>query len=192
MLATLGRANFVGTYLVLVIPLTLGHLLLTRRRWPYVLLIIGQVVCLTLTQARSAWIGFAAAMLAFIIIRAIVQKNRRLLMVTLSLTVVIIGFVVSLNLNPSIPLAQLPSLNRLSHLSDPTTGSTAARITIWRTTLPLVAERPWFGYGPKTMKSVFAPVFPPQLIYYQGRNLAVDRAHNLWLDSPAAFWIGLL
>ncbi len=32
------------------------------------------------------------------------------------------------------------------------------------------------------MRSVFARVFPPQLVYYQGRNVDVDRAHNLWLD----------
>jgi Flp pilus assembly protein TadD len=38
------------------------------------------------------------------------------------------------------------------------------------------------GYGPETMRATFARVFPPQLVYYQGRHVTVDRAHNLWLD----------
>jgi hypothetical protein len=32
------------------------------------------------------------------------------------------------------------------------------------------------------MRPVFASVFPPQLVYYQGRHAVVDRAHNLCLD----------
>jgi tetratricopeptide (TPR) repeat protein len=32
------------------------------------------------------------------------------------------------------------------------------------------------------MRLIFAGVFPPQLVYYQGRQVVVDRAHNLWLD----------
>jgi O-antigen ligase len=55
-------------------------------------------------------------------------------------------------------------------------------MTIWRAGLPLVAQRPWFGYGPETTRAVFATVYPPQLVYYQGRDVVVDRAHNLWLD----------
>jgi tetratricopeptide (TPR) repeat protein len=42
--------------------------------------------------------------------------------------------------------------------------------------------RPWTGYGPDTLRLVLAQSFPPELIYYQGRHLGVDRAHNLWLD----------
>jgi hypothetical protein len=32
------------------------------------------------------------------------------------------------------------------------------------------------------MRAVFAGVFPPELVYYEGRHAVVDRAHNLWLD----------
>ena len=67
-LSTLGRANFLGSYLVLVMPLAAVRLpqaavrlpqaamrlLQARRRWPYILLLVGQVACLALTQARAA------------------------------------------------------------------------------------------------------------------------------------------
>jgi hypothetical protein len=83
---------------------------------------------------------------------------------------------------PFASLAGLPGLDRLGTLAVTDAGSTAARLTIWRATWPLVAARPWLGYGPETMRPIFASVFPPQLVYYQGRHVTVDRAHNLWLD----------
>jgi hypothetical protein len=60
-LSTLGRANFLGSYLVLVIPLAAGRLLTARRRWPYALLLAAQVTCLALTQARGAVVGMGVA-----------------------------------------------------------------------------------------------------------------------------------
>jgi tetratricopeptide (TPR) repeat protein len=48
--------------------------------------------------------------------------------------------------------------------------------------VPLMRERPWLGHGPDMLRFAFASRFPPELVYYQGRGLDVDRAHNLWLD----------
>ncbi|MFZ1552945.1 MAG: hypothetical protein WAV53_16240, partial [Anaerolineae bacterium] len=62
-LSTLGRANFLGSYLVLMAPLTGGLLLINRRRSLLALLLLGQLTCLALTLARGAWIGLAAALL---------------------------------------------------------------------------------------------------------------------------------
>ncbi len=49
--------------------------------------------------------------------------------------------------------------------------------------MELIGQRPWLGYGPDALGLVFPHVYPPQLVYYQGRGLAVDRAHNLVLDG---------
>lgn len=183
-LSTIGRANFLGSYLVLALPLTAGRALLARRRWPYVALVAGQLACLSLTGARGAWVGFAAAALTFGLAWALAAHNRRLALATLAFVVLVAGFVlfVSGSGNPLSGSARVPGDNLLatSHRTD--VGSPAARLTIWRTTLPLIASRPWLGYGPETMRTVFAHVFPPQLVYYQGRHTSVDRAHNLWLD----------
>jgi O-antigen ligase len=183
-LSTIGRANFLGSYLVLVVPLTAGRAVLARRRWPHLLLLVGQLACLALTQARGAWVGLGAASLAFGLAWAAATHNRRLALTALALAALVVGFVALLNLpdGPLASLAQLPGLGRLATLTRTDAGSTAARLTIWRATLPLVAARPWLGYGPETMRAVFARVFPPQLVYYQGRHATVDRAHNLWLD----------
>ncbi len=188
-LSTVGRANFLGSYLVLVIPLTLARVLSVcalpiQRRWFCFLLLVSQLVCLVLTQARGAWIGLGAAIVAGLLAWSLATRNRRPALAALIVLTLMGSFVALLNLanGPLAPLAQLPGLDRLAMLTHTDVGSTAARLTIWRATLPLIAVRPWLGYGPETMRPVFAHVFPPQLVYYQGRHAVVDRAHNLWLD----------
>jgi len=61
-------------------------------------------------------------------------------------------------------------------------GSIAARWTIWHASLRLLWPRVWFGYGADTLELHFPSVYPPQLVYYQGRGIVVDRAHNWLLD----------
>jgi O-antigen ligase len=183
-LATVGRANTYGTYLVLVIPLTAGRLFAVRRRWPLALLLTGQLISLALTQARGAWVGFGIGMLALVLAWAAVTRSKRLATVAAAAALLAAGFMALINVpgGPAARFTRLPGLDRLAQLSQTTKGSTAARLTIWRATLPLVAARPALGYGPETMRTVFARVYPPQLVYYQGRHVSVDRAHNLELD----------
>ena len=183
-LSTTGRANFLGSYLVLVIPLTAGLLLTARRRWPYALLIAAQIACLILTQARGAWIGLGAATVMGLLAWGLATRDRRPVIGVLLLLILATAFIILLNLpdGPLTALAHIPGLERAATLARTDEGSTAARLTIWQSTLPLITARPWLGYGPETMRSVFSRVFPPQLVYYQGRHATVDRAHNLWLD----------
>lgn len=183
-LSTFGRANLFGSYLVLIIPLTARQCFCAVRRWPHALLLAGQLSCLALTQARGAWLGLGAAMLMGLVVWAAATRDRRPLSLALALAALTVAFAGALNVpdGPLASLTPLPGLDRLVTLGRADAGSPAARLTVWRATLPLIAARPWLGYGPETLRTVFAPVFPPQLVYYQGRHVTVDRAHNLWLD----------
>ena len=77
-------------------------------------------------------------------------------------------------------------LSRLQGLLDLRSGSVAARLSIWRAALALWTERPLLGYGPETFAVHFPQVFPAELVYYQGCDVTIDRAHNLWLDLAAS------
>jgi O-antigen ligase len=183
-LSTVGRANFLGSYLVLIIPLTAARTGIATRPLPLILLLGGQLACWLLTLARGAWIGLGAAIVIGLLAWAYATRRRRLAWIALALTLggaSVIALVMALTSSHPV-LTETPGLKHLTSLAQTNAGSVAARLTIWRTTQPLVAARPWLGYGPEAMWPIFMRVFPPELVYYHGRGVIVDRAHNLWLD----------
>jgi O-antigen ligase/Tfp pilus assembly protein PilF len=166
--ATLGRSNFMGAYLAMLLPLTLMMTLISRQWWQRLAglgLIIGELGMLALTLARGAWLaaGVAMAVLGLLWLWPSLAPRWRKLVV---------------GGGPAFLACGLVGIFWLGSEG----GSTAARLTIWRASLELIVRRPLLGYGPDALGLVFPRVYPPQLVYYQGRGLAVDRAHNLLLD----------
>jgi cytochrome c-type biogenesis protein CcmH/NrfG/O-antigen ligase len=178
--ATLGRANFLGAYLVILLPLTLALLLTSRKRgvrllWAAVLL--GDILVIGLTQARGAILAAFISLLLFALIWWDSHLKRKWRM---------LGWSGLIMLGSSGPLAVL-------WLGRGEAGSSAARLAIWQGVVELIRERPFLGYGLDSMSLVFPRVYLPELVYYQGREFFVDRAHNLFLDWALAAGIpGLL
>ena len=165
--ATLGRANFLGAYLAMLLPLLL-HRTFFSRGWPrslHGLVALAALLVIGLTQARGAWLAAAVGLGLF----ALLALWPRLRPRSRS------GLLLAGSLALFLSLAALLWLGRGG-------GSIAARLTIWQAVLELIARRPWLGFGPDSLGQVFPQVFPPQLVYYQGRQVFVDRAHNLLLD----------
>ena len=171
--ATLGRANFLGAYLAILAPLTLAAALLARRRvWrlAWLALWAGELVVIGLTLARSAWLAAAVSLASF----ALLQWGGRLPRPWRVLSWGGVGLTFLAG-----PLA-------VFWLGQSQSGSAAARLLIWRGVAALVGQRPLLGYGADALGIVFPRVYPPELVYYQGRQFFVDRAHNLFLDWAAA------
>jgi len=195
--STLGRSNFLAAYLVMVMPLTMGRFSLVtgKGKAGYGFLLLLQALCLLFTEARGPWLGFLAAVFTFFLLLGLRRGIGWLWVGTAWTGVLVLILLALLNL-PQMPLpglSRLPYLSRLATLSETGAGSTAARLTIWRASLHLIASRPLLGYGPDTFGLVFSRFFPPQLVYYQGRGVLVDRAHNGLLDLAAtAGLLGLL
>jgi hypothetical protein len=90
-LSTLGRSNFLGAYLALVSPFILARLweaplsglTVGATRWRYGMLLGFTVICLLLTQARGAWIGFVAAATLCLGLLAYRWRDRRLALAAL-------------------------------------------------------------------------------------------------------------
>ncbi len=166
--ATLGRSNFVGAYLAMLLPLTLALVLTARVRWQRLAaaaLALCEVMVIALTMARGAWLAATAALALFGLFWFWPRLPRpaRWTAVLGGLAMLGAGLVGALWLGGE-------------------GGSTAARLTIWQATLDLVVERPLLGYGLDALELVFPRLHPPQLVYYHGRGVTVDRAHNLLLD----------
>ncbi len=166
---TLGRANFTGAYLALLLPLTLAAAQSATERWRrigYGALVLLELVTIALTQARAAWIAAVVGMGVLLWLRFAPQWSRRDRWLSGLSGVVVLGGGLLLILQHGIASG----------------GSIAARWTIWQASLRLLWPRVWLGYGADTLELHFPSVYPPQLVYYQGRGIVVDRAHNWLLD----------
>lgn len=166
--ATLGRANFLGAYLAILIPLTVALRPGAPRRRANLLavLLALQLVAVVLTLARAAWLGTAVGLAAFGLLwygPRLGRRQRGLLW----------GGLAALMLAG--PLAVIGAVGEAGE-------SVAARRLIWQSVAALIGQRPLLGYGPDSLEIVFPSVFPPALVYYQGRQVFVDRAHNFLLD----------
>ncbi len=170
--ATLGRANFVGAYLAMLLPISLALAVLSRdrrTRWAWIGLLALQGLVVGLTLTRAAWLASAVALAIF----GVGWWGRRL---PHSVRWLLWSGVALLALSG--PL--------LVWLSAGDGGSSAARIAIWQGAATLIADRPLLGYGSDAFGLAFAQVYPPELVYAQGRDFFVDRAHNWLLDSAVA------
>lgn len=166
---TLGRANFTGAYLAILTPLLLAlTLIATRRAWRFTwaILLTGSLLVIGLTLTRSAWLAASVSLGVFAVLWREKQASnsyRKLVWGSIGLSLLgVLSFVFRSNL--------------------PHSDSVSARLMIWQRTLILIRERPLLGYGADALRIVFPRVFPPELVYYQGRDFFVDRAHNFLLD----------
>ena len=169
MTTTLGRANFTGAYLALLLPLTLAAVWLAtgrRLRFAYAALVALEGVVIALTQARAAWIAAVVGVSVLLWLRAAPAWSPRLCWASVLGGVGVLSATLLLILQRGIANG----------------GSIAARWTIWQAALRLLWPRLWLGYGADTLELHFPSVYPPPLVYYQGRGVVVDRAHNWLLD----------
>lgn len=193
-LSTLGRSNYFGAYLVVTIPTTIAALTLASSkamRGLYAAALSLQVVCLLGTAARAAWLAAPLGVLALAVLLFARRGRRRALAASLALAGLVLVALVALNV-PDSPLRSLatgPVLGRLATMSQTGSGSLAARLAIWRTTLDMIADRPIAGHGPDAFGLVYTRFFPAELVYYQGRGVHVNQAHNLFLDQAATLGV---
>lgn len=172
---SLGRANFTGAYLAMLLPLTLAAAQssttqsTSRSKWQpiaYGALFGLELSVILLTQARAAWVAAAVGIsVLWWLHHAPRWTQRGRWLTALGGVAAVIGTLLLL-----VPRG----------LADG--GSIAARWTIWQASLRLLWPHLWLGYGADTLELYFPSVYPPQLVYYQGRGVTVDRAHNWLLD----------
>ncbi|MBI2954809.1 MAG: O-antigen ligase family protein [Chloroflexi bacterium] len=183
-LATLGRSNFVGSYLVMSIPLSVGTYLVRPRWWMRALLgmaLAGSMAVLAFANARSAWVAIAVAALVTLGLWLSRRGSSRRLVFLAAMAIVAICIFAVAYLGTLMAMGQLRPDRILAPFQ--LAGSFAARLTIWQASLSLVAERPALGFGPDTFAQAFHHVFPPQLVFYQGRDVVTDRAHDVLLQQ---------
>ena len=132
--ATLGRANFVGAYLALLLPLILATTCSARQTWMRLggtILLLVVVALVGLTRIRGAWLTAGASLGAFGLFwlwPRLLPYRRWLVMVSLG-------------------AGLISGWGLVWWLSQAQSGSIAARLTIWQATLSLIRAQPLLGNG---------------------------------------------
>jgi O-antigen ligase len=175
--AFLGNPIVLGGYMAMVIPIALGLALASKFSEEKVLWgVAGGLASLTLvfTLSRGAWIGAAAGVLVFglILLKEREYRRRALILMLVVVTAVSLGYLLSsaIKLGPSV----------LTRISEPSTseGSLATRLSIWRTSLRMIAERPGQPWGFENFRNYFSNYREEiHVRLTQGRVLP-DRPHN--------------
>lgn len=166
--STWGSATFLAGYLLLVLPIGVVHLRAADRRWRRIGLgaTAAMAIALVLTGTRGAWVGavVAAVVLAPAVPRDGGRVRRRPLLVG---------------------AAVLTGLLALAALAGPTLerSSGSGRLDLWRTTLPVIADRPLLGAGPDAQRIVAPSGIDDAFEREHGSTELHDRAHDLLLDT---------
>jgi O-antigen ligase len=183
-LSTFGQPNFLASWLLLVIPVSLYltfRRLGQRRRFFWSQLgwgcaSVAQIVALFFTGSRGGLVaaGFSAVIFVLVYLARRVSSWRRrwLAIMALLLAGVIIGF----GLNAF-------SGGRVKELLNFNYGSTGARVVFYQSAADAILKQPLLGYGLESGAAVFFSYYEPDWGIYGDVNQLTDRAHNLILDT---------
>jgi O-antigen ligase len=184
--STIGNPNFLGSFLVLTIPLTMHRYLHLHKNHTLIMYAI-MLYALLATMTRGAWIGLVGA---FIVYFGLAWYHKEYLSITKKR--IILFFVVSIaTIIMFNGLSDGGFLTRLITIgTDVTTiieggevidrvGS--SRMYIWLRTIDLIQMRPLVGFGLENLGLAFHEYFFDDIINHWGRLVTPDKAHNEYL-----------
>jgi putative inorganic carbon (HCO3(-)) transporter len=190
--STIGNGNFLGKFFVLTAPVFAGYCLYKKEKKFYILCLGALTFVLAglvISMARASWLGFACASLLFLCMAfrygdADRKKYAVFFGAAIAGALLVLG---------SFAAAGFGSFNLSSGLASKTRSTfnlqegegSATRLFVWSKAVPLILERPWFGYGPDTHEKVYKRF---NLEYSKRFNnwVVIDRAHNNYIDMAIA------
>ncbi len=155
-----GSPNNVGLFLGRVFPIGLALLLLGRgkRRMWYGLALLPISAAIVLSQSRGAiFIGIPLSILAI----GLLAGGRWL---WAALGAIVVGAIAA------IPLLNSPRVQAIFSSSG---GTSFFRLALWKSTLELIRDHPWFGVGPDNF-----------LYAYRGRYMLPEAWEESFLSHP--------
>jgi putative inorganic carbon (HCO3(-)) transporter len=200
--STIGNPNFLGKYLVLILPLCIAYYCTSNNRRGTFFYALGLLACLTalvLTFTRASWLAFFLELVIFVFVsRKLLRKDGK----KIAATLMVIGVMVSTFFWIGVPNKQKSFFDlarkKIATSFDMGKGTgVATRLFVWRKTIGMIRDRPLLGFGPdaqsKAMESFnleYCFKFnnwsvrkrgDQEVIRFSGLTL-LDRAHNNYLD----------
>ncbi|MFA6146420.1 MAG: O-antigen ligase family protein [Patescibacteria group bacterium] len=207
--SSIGQPNFLGSWLLLVMPLAAFGLINKKPLIKYssFFLLILLFLNLLWTKSRGAWLGALAMVIFMGILFFWRQDKKKIIFPAIFLLIIILLLFIAPHLNISKDkLATNPFLTRLMTLTDLKEAG-QYRLMHWRASADLIKDKPILGYGLGSQRFNFPKYYQPIFAVYEKPNIYLDYAHNDILDTilaggflgfftylfliGSAFWFGL-
>jgi O-antigen ligase len=177
--STIGNRNFLGSYLILVLPVSMYYYIYFKR--------IGYLIsscilysCLLCTLTRGAWIGFTVSLLLFIYYIFKYKINIKYF------SIMMISFAIatySINISSNGKLVNRTSTVGSAAVNVTSDQSGYSRVFLWKNSLELMIRRPILGSGPDTFGIVFMDEFGDEAKRVLKTNEYFDKAHNEYIQQ---------
>lgn len=194
--STFGQPNFLGAWLLFIIPLIIFSFFIWQKflnRFFLILLLGSTIFIFISTLSRAAWLGLIGEIFFFLIIFAWVKRKKwplRGVLVSILLSLLIL---ILINFYPPYYSTAPNAFERLKSLAYLKQGSSQIRFWWWTDALKLIKEKPILGYGLENQRLIYHYYYRPEVALYEKINTYPDRAHNEFLDLLlTAGIIGLL
>lgn len=184
--STMGNPNFLGSYLVLIIPISIYSFIIRKQKVGLIFYAI-LLYCILCTSTRGSWLGTIASIISFVALHFFFYKitreefNRYLIFFVLSFIIILIfNFQTEGELFNRFLSITNDAKTLLTNGEDSDyTG--ANRGFIWKRVVELIKNRPMFGYGIENLGIAFEKYYQKDMIELWGQIRDVDRAHNEYL-----------
>jgi putative inorganic carbon (HCO3(-)) transporter len=176
--STLGQPNYLGLFLVMVIPIVFYLFKIERNkylRYFWLLSAVFSVLAWFFTGSRSACLGLIFTAFIFIVYFLVKKKSliksKTIILSTLALVLVFTALFSGSYLK-----------ERLSSSLDLKQGSVAVRLLYWEAAYDKIIESPIIGYGLEQQKVVLRDAYSKEWAVHEKLNTYSDRTHNIVLD----------
>jgi len=194
--STLGNPNFLGAYLVMVIPLALSRFLNKNQkeeiRAILFFLTAALFAALSFTLSRASWLAIIIG--SFIWAASLgkkMLKRKSGWMFALAVVVVYFAFLFVLPYRGS--RGEQAVVERAASTLDLTENSNRVRVAGWEVALQIVKRHPLLGTGLDTFKEAFLQNMGPDFEPVAGKNIIPFYAHNEFLQVASTMGlIGLV
>ncbi len=187
---TMGNPNYLGSFLIMVIPLIL-ILMLEKRSKGYslaglFLALILNFGALYFTYSRAAYLGLLVSLVLLFWVYAKKKHSPGIFWGTIASILVLIGVVGLINIfGQNLKSTFFERLKfQGSHIE-----SVETRLQMWPAVVKQILARPLTGYGPETFALSFSKFAPANINTDISKGDYPDRAHNEILDIAAQIGI---
>ena len=156
--STIGNPNFLGKFLVLILPIYIVYYFAAANRRVKYLLLAGCIIlfsALIVTFTRASWFSFACSFILLAILlrkRLAWSKQKELIFIAgIFIVVAMLWEAQSLGKKAAAGGTAIPTAtDKIVRILDPNKGDVAARLYLWNMAIALIKARPILGYGPDT------------------------------------------